>query len=103
MYADNMTDSMHAAITETERRRTIQDKYNKEHGITPKTIQKSVRDVIKASIIENAESKYNISKDESIEDIISKLTDEMLKCAQEMEFERAAELRDQIKQLESMK
>ena len=103
MYADELTESMEKAISETNRRRKIQQEYNKEHGITPKTIQKSVRDVIKASIIENAESKYNISKDESIEDIISKLTDEMLKCAQEMEFERAAELRDQIKQLESMK
>ena len=103
MYADKLTESMEKAISETNRRRKIQQEYNKEHGITPKTIQKSVRDVIKASIIENAESKYNISKDESIEDIISKLTDEMLKCAQEMEFERAAELRDQIKQLESMK
>ena len=103
MYADELTESMEKAISETNRRRKIQQEYNKEHGITPKTIQKSVRDVIKASIIENAESKYNISKDESIEDIISKLTDEMLKCAQEMELERAAELRDQIKQLESMK
>ena len=103
MYADELTESMEKAISETNRRRKIQQEYNKEHAITPKTIQKSVRDVIKASIIENAESKYNISKDESIEDIISKLTDEMLKCAQEMEFERAAELRDQIKQLESMK
>ncbi len=103
MYADELTESMEKAISETNRRRKIQQEYNKEHGITPKTIQKSVRDVIKASIIENAESKYNISKVESIEDIISKLTDEMLKCAQEMEFERAAELRDQIKQLESMK
>lgn len=103
MYADELTESMEKAISETNRRRKIQQEYNKEHGITPKTIQKSVRDVIKASIIENAETKYNISKDESIEDIISKLTEEMLKCAQEMEFERAAELRDQIKQLESMK
>ena len=103
MYADELTESMEKAISETNRRRKIQQEYNKEYGITPKTIQKSVRDVIKASIIENAETKYNISKDESIEDIISKLTDEMLKCAQEMEFERAAELRDQIKQLESMK
>ena len=103
MYADELTESMEKAISETNRRRKIQQEYNKEHGITPKTIQKSVRDVIKASIIENAETKYNISKDESIEDIISKLTDEMLKCAQEMKFERAAELRDQIKQLESMK
>jgi len=55
---------------------------------------------IKASIIEEAGAKYNISKDESIEDIIGKLTDEMLKYATEMEFEKAAELRDKIKELE---
>ena len=101
MYADELTESMEKAISETNRRRKIQQEYNEEHGITPKTIQKSVRDSIKASIIEEAESKYNISKDESIEDIINKLTDEMLKCATNMEFEKAAEIRDQIKELES--
>lgn len=101
MYADELTESMEKAISETNRRRKIQKQYNKEHGITPKTIQKSVRDSIKASIIEEAEIKYNISKDESIEDIINKLTDEMLKYASNMEFEKAAELRDKIKELES--
>ena len=101
MYADELTESMERAISETNRRRKIQEQYNKEHGITPKTIQKSVRDSIKASIIEEAETKYNISKDESIEDIINKLTDEMLKYASNMEFEKAAELRDKIKELES--
>ena len=102
MYADELTESMEKAISETNRRRKIQEQYNKEHGITPKTIQKSVRDSIKASIIEEAETKYNISKDESIEDIINKLTDEMLKYASNMEFEKAAELRDKIKELENM-
>ena len=101
MYADELTESMEKAISETNRRRKIQQEYNEEHGITPKTIQKSVRDSIKASIIEEAESKYNISKDESIEDIINKLTDEMLKYATNMEFEKAAAIRDQIKELES--
>ena len=101
MYADELTDSMEKAISETNRRRKIQQEYNEEHGITPKTIQKSVRDSIKASIIEEAENKYNISKDESVEDIINKLTDEMLKYASNMEFEKAAELRDKIKELES--
>ena len=89
------------AISETNRRRKIQQEYNEEHGITPKTIQKSVRDAIKASIIEEAGAKYNIGKDESIQDVINKLTDEMLKYAAAMEFEKAAELRDQIKELES--
>lgn len=100
MYADELTDSMEKAISETNRRRKLQEAYNKEHGITPKTIQKSVRDSIKASIMEEAETKYNISKDESIEDVINKLTDEMLKYASNMEFEKAAELRDKIKELE---
>ena len=102
MYADELTDSMEKAISETNRRRKLQEEYNKEHGITPKTIQKSVRDSIKASIIEEAESKYSISKDETIEDVINKLTDEMLKCAANMEFEKAAELRDKIKELEKI-
>ena len=102
MYADELTDSMEKAITETNRRRKIQEQYNLEHGITPQTIKKSVRDVIKATIVEDIQSKYNISKNESIEDIISKLTDEMLKYAQSMEFEKAAELRDKIKEIEDM-
>ena len=101
MYADELTESMEKAISETNRRRKIQQTYNEEHGITPKTIQKSVREAIKASIIEEAGNKYNIGKDESIEDVINKLTDEMLKCAASMEFEKAAELRDKIKELES--
>ena len=100
MYADEITDSMEKAISETNRRRKIQEEYNKEHGIIPKTIQKSIRDSIKASIIEEAEAKYNISKEESIEEVINKLTDEMLKYASNMEFEKAAELRDKIKELE---
>ncbi len=100
MYADELTDSMDKAISETNRRRSIQMKYNEEHGIVPKTIQKSVRDTIRASIVAEAESKYEIDKDSSIEDIINKLTDEMLKHAEKMEFEEAAKLRDQIKELE---
>ncbi len=102
MYADELTESMEKAISETNRRRCIQEKYNKDHNITPQTIKKSVRELIKATIVEDIQNKYNIGKDESIEDIISKLTDEMLKAASSMEFERAAELRDKIKELENM-
>ena len=102
MYADELTESMEKAITETNRRRAIQEQYNKEHGIEPKTIRKSVRDVIKATIVEDIQSKFNIGKDESIEEIITKLTDEMLNYARKMEFEKAAELRDKIKELENM-
>lgn len=100
MYADELTESMEKAISETNRRREIQMQYNKEHGITPKTIQKSVRDTIKASIVAEASEKYELDKDSSIEDIIAKLTDEMVEHAQKMEFEEAARLRDKIKELE---
>lgn len=99
MYADELTESMEKAISETNRRRQIQEKYNKEHGIIPKTIQKSVRDSIKASIIEEVQEEYNISKESNMQEIIDKMTDEMLKYASEMEFEKAAELRDKIKEL----
>ncbi len=102
MYADELTESMEKAITETNRRRGLQEKYNKEHGITPQTIKKSVRDLIKATIVEDIQSKYDIGENETIGEIISKLTDEMLKYARNMEFEKAAELRDKIKELENM-
>lgn len=102
MYADELTDSMEKAISETNRRRKIQMEYNKEHGITPQTIKKSVRETIKASIVEEAGAKYNLDKDISIEELINKLTDEMLEYASQMEFEKAAELRDKIKELETL-
>ena len=100
MYADELTESMEKAISETNRRREIQMKYNAEHGITPKTVNKSVRDTIRATVLEDVSEKYAIKKDENIEEIITKLTDEMLKCASNMEFEKAAELRDKIKELQ---
>ncbi len=100
MYADELTDSMEKAISETNRRRSIQEKYNKEHNITPQTIKKSVRDIIKATVIEDIKTEYKLDKNEDIKDIIAKLTDEMLKHASNMEFEKAAELRDKIKELE---
>ena len=103
MYADELTESMEKAITETNRRRSIQQKYNEEHGITPKTISKSIREIIKATQVEDIKHEYNINNEESIEDIINKLTTEMLKHAATMEFERAAELRDKIKELEQYK
>lgn len=102
MYADELTDSMEKAISETNRRREIQMKYNEEHGITPQTINKSVRDAIRATVLEDVSSEYDIKKDENIEEIITKLTDEMLKCASKMEFEKAAELRDKIKELQDL-
>ena len=102
MYADELTDSMEKAIHETNRRRQIQEKYNEEHGITPKTIQKSIRDKISVTNVEDIEVEYRLEKDEDIEETIAKLTDEMLKYASQMEFEKAAELRDKIKELEKI-
>lgn len=99
MYADELTDSMEKAITETNRRRKIQMKYNKEHGITPQTIKKSIRDTIKASVIEETQEEYKLDSNTTIEELINKLTDEMLEHAAKMEFEKAAELRDKIKEL----
>ena len=102
MYADELTDSMEKAISETNRRREIHMQYNKEHNIVPKTISKSGRDTIKATVLEDVSSEYNIKQDENIEEIITKLTDEMLKYASKMEFEKAAELRDKIKELQEL-
>ncbi len=102
MYADELTDSMEKAIKETNRRRGIQEAYNKEHNITPKTIKKSIRDSIKAIQTENIEVEYKFEKDEDIKETIAKLTDEMLEYASKMEFEQAAELRDKIKELEKL-
>ena len=102
MYADELTESMEKAIKETNRRRGIQEKYNEEHNITPKTIKKDVRDTIRATIVEDIQSEYDIKENESIEDVINKLTEEMLKHAQNMEFEEAAKLRDKIKELSNL-
>ena len=102
MYADELTESMEKAIHETNRRRKIQEKYNEEHGIIPKTIQKSVRDTISITNVQDIGTDYKLEKEEDIKDVIAKLTDEMLKYAAEMEFEKAAELRDKIKELEKL-
>ena len=102
MYADELTESMEKAISETNRRRKIQEEYNKEHNIIPKTIQKSVRDNIAITTVEDIEVEYKLEKEEDIKDVIAKLTDEMLKYAAEMEFEKAAELRDKIRELEKL-
>ena len=102
MYADELTESMEKAITETNRRRKIQSEYNKAHNITPMTIKKSVRDTIKATIVEDISAEYEIKQDEDVKDIINRLTDEMLNHATNMEFEKAAEIRDKIKELEKL-
>ena len=102
MYADELTDSMEKAIRETNRRRKIQEEYNKEHGITPKTIKKSVRETISITKQEEIEVEYKLESEEDIKKTITELTDEMLKYAANMEFEKAAEVRDKIKELEKL-
>ncbi len=102
MYADELTDSMEKAIRETNRRRKIQEEYNQKHGITPKTIQKSVRDNISMTTAEDIGVEYKLEKNEDIKDVITNLTDQMLQFASNMEFEKAAELRDKIKELEKL-
>ena len=102
MYGDELTQSMEKAIRETNRRRAIQEQYNKEHNITPQTIKKDVRDSISAIKAEDIGVEFKINKDEDLKDVITKLTDEMLKYAADMEFEKAAEIRDKIKELEKM-
>ena len=102
MYADELTESMEKAISETNRRRKIQQEYNEKNNITPKTINKSIRDSIKVTNIEDIEVEYKLEKEDDIKETITKLTDEMLKYAADMEFEKAAEIRDKIKELEKL-
>ena len=104
MYADNMTDSMNAAISETNRRREIQQKYNEEHGITPQTIKKSVRDLISISkVIAKEEVRFEKdpeSMDEKeLEKLIGDIQKKMKRAAADLNFEAAAELRDKMVEL----
>ncbi len=104
MYADTITDSMRRAIDETRRRRAIQETYNKEHGITPQTIRKAVRDLIAISKAVS-EEQVRFEKDpesmseKELEKLIAKVEKQMKKAAAELNFEAAAELRDQMKEL----
>ena len=104
MYADSITGSMDRAIKETERRRKIQMDYNKEHGIIPKTIKKDVRDVIGSIMVTEESETYEVDSTGLSENdkakLIKEYTDEMKDAAKNLQFERAAELRDMIKKLE---
>lgn len=103
MYADKITRSMESAITETKRRREIQMLYNEENNITPTTIKKKVRDAIEATVAADEETIYGIKETNNIDEIkenIAALQAEMMEAAKNLQFERAAELRDKIKQLE---
>ncbi|MBQ9091752.1 MAG: UvrB/UvrC motif-containing protein, partial [Anaerotignum sp.] len=108
MYADVMTESMDKAITETNRRRSIQEAYNEEHGIVPQTIKKKVHDVIQITKAATEKQKFGLEKDpesmsvEELNKLIKKLDKEMKQAAMELQFERAAELRDKILELKKL-
>lgn len=102
MYADKMTGSMERAIRETNRRREIQDKFNKDHNITPKSIIKGVRDVIEATKAAEEDGKYKSKFKGDFTDVaayIIELEKEMRKAAENLEFEKAAHIRDEIKEI----
>ncbi len=107
MYADELTDSMESAIKETNRRRKIQEAYNKEHGIVPKTIKKEIRDSVKATEDIKQEKDntngglYTLKEGESIKKAIERLTEEMMSLARKYEFEKAANIRDFIEELKN--
>lgn len=98
MYADTITGSMRKAIDETERRRSIQEEFNEEHGIVPTTIKKNIAEIIQITKKKEEEEIEEFSKDD-IETILINLEAEMYKAAEELDFERAAALRDQIKSM----
>jgi excinuclease ABC subunit B len=110
MYADKMTDSMQRALSETNRRRHIQETYNREHGITPKTVIKKVREIIYATATpeEKTKKKALLEKDpesmsrEELEAALTKLEKEMKQAAMELQFERAAMLRDEIIEIKKL-
>lgn len=101
MYADTMSDAMKIAISETNRRRAIQEKYNKEHGIIPKTIVKDIKEAITNEVEEQKIEKKKYSKKE-LNDMIHKLEIEMREAASKLDFERATELRDVIFELKDL-
>ncbi len=108
MYADTITDSMRKAISETNRRRNIQEDYNREHGIVPKTIIKKVHDIIKATVSVEDKKGMGLDKDpesmdrKELEKVISNVQKEMRQAAADLQFERAAELRDEVIELKKI-
>ncbi|WP_196598669.1 excinuclease ABC subunit UvrB [Pectinatus frisingensis] len=109
MYADRITDSMQKAIDETDRRREIQDKYNKKHGIIPKTIQKKVKNLIETTMVAENNSQYKPGRKKlkmtakEKQKLLNTLTKEMQAASRALEFEKAAELRDVIFELQNEK
>ena len=111
MYADHMSPAMEAAIRETKHRREIQEAYNKEHGITPKTVKKAINDILEHQKeeaedgakmdLEVLKKGANLFKASDRKKLIKRLTEEMAACAERMEYEQAAVYRDQIKEIEN--
>lgn len=105
MYADTVTDSMHRAISETNRRRKIQMEYNIENGITPTTIQKGIRNVLETMKIAEEDTRYSFTQnveqldERDLQALMQKLEKEMKEAARDLQFERAAELRDRLQEL----
>lgn len=104
MYANKITDSMHNAISETNRRREIQKRYNEENNIIPATIKKEVRGVIEATVVAEDNESYGVREHldrELVKEAIVQMSTEMIEAAENLEFERAATLRDKIRELEA--
>ena len=100
MYADYISESMDIAIKETERRRQIQEEYNKQHNITPKTIIKEIADIVSNEVEDTIKEPEKMSKQEKVK-LMIKLENEMKEAAKNLDFERAMELRDILFELKS--
>lgn len=104
MYADTITKSMKFAIDETNRRRTIQSKFNLDNNIEPKSIKKDIKEIVKISMAAESQEVYEVKGTisfQKMQEIVYNLEKEMLKCAEELDFERAADIRDEIRKLKS--
>ena len=103
MYADTVTGSMQRAMDETERRRAVQEAYNKEHHITPKSVKKEVVNLIELTKVSEEEKGYGAADElltkEALHKVIHSLTQEMKKASRQLEFEKAAEIRDRLGRL----
>ena len=106
MYANNMTDSMQRAISETNRRRSVQVAYNEKHGITPETVRKAVHESLRAAVVEEKPVKQDALTKQlasmsstQIADLIKQLEEQMFAAAKDLDFEKAAEFRDEVSDL----
>jgi len=101
LYAETVSEAMRVAVEETNRRRAIQEAYNQEHGITPQTVQKSVRKVIKPDDYEEEATQALLERPEDLREALLNLEEEMWRASEALDFERAALIRDQMRSLEA--